>query len=92
MKKPHQKEIEEMVKSKPFQWYVERLAFHLNEIDTVRNVKDGNELVARKLAIEIIENALADVYEAGNLAQLQKKLAEEENSVIKSLKQLKSEY
>ena len=93
-KAPIKEEIRELVKSGAFQWFLQRIAFHLNEIDTVRDISSENlgEALARKMAIEIIENALADIWEVGDLVQLQKKISEEEDSIIKRLKNIKEEY
>jgi len=93
-KKPPKKTIRQWVKDETTSWFLERLAFHLNSIDTVRNITLENldEALARKMAIEVIENALADIYQEGELAELQKKLAEDEDSIIKRLKEVKSEF
>ena len=54
---------------------------------------DIDEVWARKMAIEIFENACADVWEAGSLGELQKKIASEEaTDVIKGLVNIKDEY
>jgi len=93
-KSPIKEEIRELVKSSTFQWFLNRIAFHLNSIDTVRDITLENldEALARKLAIEIIENAFADIWEKGDLQALQNKLAEEEDSIIKKLQNLKNEF
>jgi hypothetical protein len=82
MKKPTQEEIHQWTKNKVTKWYLERLANYLNEIDTVRNVKKGDELIGRQAAINIIEDSLGDIYEAGKLKDLQKRIAEKEDNVI----------
>lgn len=92
MKTPSKEVIRDMVNTEGFQWFLWKTAQYLNDIDTVRNVEKGDELVARKLVIRILENALADVYEAGKLAELQKKVAEDETNIIKQYKNLKEEY
>lgn len=93
-KPPIQEEIRELVKNSSFQWFLNRIAFHLNGIDTVRDITLENidEALARKMAIEIIENALADFWQAGELEALQKKLAEEEDNIIKRLENIQSEF
>ena len=93
-KPPIKEEIRELVKSGAFQWFLNRVAFHLNSIDTVRdiNLENINEALARKMALNIIEFALADIYEAGALQELQKKLADDEDNIIKRLREMKSEY
>ena len=93
-KPPIKEEIRELVKSGAFQWFLNRVAFHLNSIDTVRdiNLENINEALARRMALNIIEFALADIYEAGALQELQKKISEEEDNIIKRLKELKQEY
>ena len=70
------------------------LLFIKNSIDTVRdiNLENINEALARKMAIEIIEFALADIWEQGALQELQKRISEEEDNIIKRLKELKQEY
>jgi len=88
MKKPQKDQIRDLVKSDSFQWFLKRMATFLNEIDTVRNVENGGELVARKLAISIIENAFADLFEAGDLAELQKKIAEDEENIISKIQRI----
>ena len=86
MKKPNKVEVRELVKSDSFKWFLERIATYTNGIDTVRNVENGGELVARQLAITVIENAFADIFEAGELAELQKKVGEDEDNIIKKIK------
>jgi hypothetical protein len=90
MKQPSPQEIREMVKSRPFQWYLERLAYHTNAIDTVRNAQQDNLnlLLAAKMAIEIIENTLSDIYQNGELEKFQKKQSEEEQNPIKNLQEI----
>lgn len=94
MKKPTPEQIREMVKSEPFRWFMERLAYQMNYIDTVRNItkENLNEALARRMAIEIIENAFADLYEAGELEKLQKKIAREEDNILKKIKEYQDEY
>ena len=81
-----------MVKTDSFQWFLWQTTRYLNEIDTVRNVEKGEELIARKMVIQLLENALSDVYDAGELAELQKKVAEDESNIINQFKNLKEEY
>lgn len=92
-KKPLKSEIREWVKNSITQWFLERLSFHLNEIDTVRNINPENidEALARKMALEIVENAIADVYEAGDLVELQKKVSEEEDNILRRIKEISKE-
>jgi len=94
MKKPLKANIKEWVKDSTTQWFLDRLAFYLNEIDTVRNITLENidETLARKMAIEIIENALSDIWQEGELEKYQKKLADEEDSIIKRLKEIKQDF
>lgn len=94
MKQPPKTEIRAWVKTATTQWFLNRLAYHLNEIDTVRNITLENldEALARKMAIDIIENALADIEQDGELMAIQSKLAEDADSVITRLKNLREEY
>ena len=94
LKPPIKENIRTWIKDETTQWFLQRIAFHLNSIDTVRDItlENMNEALARKMAIEIIESALADIWEQGDLQALQKKLAEEEDSIIKKLKEIKEEY
>ena len=93
-KSPIKEDIRSWIQDGTTQWFLNRIAFHLNGIDTVRDIIPENldEALARKLAIEIIENALADIWEAGDLQMLQQKLSEEEDSILKKLKEIKNEY
>ena len=93
-KPPIKEEIRELIKNQAFQWFLQRIAYNLNTIDTVRDITLGNldEVLARKMAIEIIENALADIWQEGDLQELQKKISEEEDSIIKRLQEMKNEY
>jgi hypothetical protein len=94
VKAPIKEDIREWVKLETTQWFLNRIAFHLNSIDTVRDITLENidEALARKMAIEVIEDTLADIWQEGDLALLQRKLAEEEDSIIKRLKSIKEEY
>ena len=94
VKSPIKESIREWVKNSTTQWFLNRLAWHLNEIDTVRDItlENMNEALARKMAIEIIENALADIWQEGDLQALQKKISEEEDNIIRKLKSIKEEY
>jgi len=92
MKKPNKIQIRELVKNDNFKWFLERMATYLNGIDTVRNVENGEELVARQKVIEIIEDAFADVFDVGELAELQKKVAEDEENIIKRIQNITEEY
>ena len=94
MRKPPKIKFKEWAKDDVTQYFLGRLAFHLNEIDTVRNITLENidETLARKMAIEIIENALADVYLEGELHKFQKKVSEEEDNILKRLREMKQEY
>ncbi len=94
MTKPEENKIKEWVKDETTQYFLSRLAWYLNSIDTVRDItlENINEALARKLAIEIIENALADIYEAGNLQALQKIISEEENGILKRFKNMSEQY
>ncbi len=89
--KPTKGKIRDWVKGDTTQWFLGRVALKLNEVDTVRNVEEDGELLGRKKAIEIIEDVLADIIDIGELKSLQKKTAEEE-SLIKSLKDIPQEY
>lgn len=95
MKKPGSGKTREWVKNDVTQWFLEKLALYMNEIDTVRDINLNNidVALARRLAIEVIENAFGDILEAGELQIFQKKVAESESNTIKTLKDLpKSEY
>ena len=91
-KKPQKDQIRDLVKSDSFKWFLERIAIYLNSIDTVRNVENGSETVARQLAITMIENAFKDIFEEGELAELQKKVSEDEELILNKFKNLKEEY
>lgn len=84
-------QIQEMVKTDAFRYFLERLAMELNRIDTVRNINPANlnEVLARRIAIEIVENALSEVYETGELQSLQKEVASQEDNIIKKFSELK---
>lgn len=82
MKKPTKEEIAKWTQHRVTKWYLERLATYLNEIDTVRNVRNGDELIGRKAAITVVEDAIADIYEVGQLKDLQKKIAENDENVV----------
>jgi hypothetical protein len=90
MKKPSPEEIRELVKKEAFQWYLERLAFRMNQIDTVRNINKDNleEAWASRMAIEIIEQTLADIYQDGEIEKYQKKVVENEDNIVKALKDI----
>ena len=94
IKEPVKEEVRELLKNEAFQWFLQRIAFHLNSIDTVRdiNLENVDEALARKMAIEIIENAFADFWEKGELQALQKKLAAEEENIIRRIEKTKDEY
>jgi hypothetical protein len=92
MKTPEKEEIKKWVDDSVTQYLIGRWAFYLNGIDTVRNVKDPQETIARKLAIEIFENGLDDIYAVGELHKYQKKLSDSEDNVIKRLRDIANNY
>lgn len=92
MEKPTKEEIKKWVEDETTQYLLGRWAFYINSIDTVRNIKNDNETVSRRLAIEIFEAGLADIYGAGELEKYQKRIADEEENVIKKMRELKREY
>ncbi len=93
-KRPTKAQIRELLKNETFQWLLERLAFEMNQIDTVRNItpENLNNQLAARLAIEIIENWLGELWELGELRELQQESKKEEDRIIKSLRELKQEY
>lgn len=92
MNDPNVDLVREWMKNDTTRWFLAKLAWHLNEIDTARGVESGDEYKARSLAIQIIENALGDIWEAGELTKLQKKISQEEDSIIKKLENIPQEY
>jgi len=93
-KNPDKEFIREWVQNETTQWFLNKLALHLNAIDTVRDVSLENvdEIPARNMAITIIEGALADIWEDGALSELQKRISEEEDNIIKRFKNIKDEF
>ena len=93
-KRPDKEFIREWVQNETTQWFLNKLALHLNAIDTVRDVSLENvdEIPARNMAITIIEGALADIWEDGALSELQKRISEEEDNIIKRFKNIKDEF
>jgi len=93
-KKPDKESIKKWLKDETTKWFLEKLAWYLNTIDTVRDINSENidEALARKMAIDIIEGALADVWEAGELEKLQRKIASEEDNILKRLREITFEY
>lgn len=90
MKKPTPQTIKEWLKQDVSQWFLERIAYHLNSIDTVRDITPDKkeEAVARKIAIDIVENALGDIYSTFDIKEKQRVMGEEEKNLIKTLKAL----
>jgi len=91
---PIKEDIREWVKNPTTQWMINKIALHLNTLDTVRDVTMENieMALAKRLAIETVENIFSDIYEYGDLVELQKNLASEEDNILKKLKELKEDY
>ena len=92
MKTPTKAELRKWLKDNNTKWFLDKLAWHLNVIDTVRNVENGDELMARKIAVSIIERTVADLWVSGGLQELQQKISKEEESLLERVKNLKEEY
>ena len=92
-RKPSPQEIRDWLKGDFGKWFLEITAYHLNEIDTVSNIKDidglkkiATDQLGAKKAKDIIIDILSDIFEAGEIEEHQKKVADKEDNVIKSLK------
>jgi hypothetical protein len=94
MTKPSPEEIQRWLKNGTTKWVLEVLAKEVNKIDTIRNITPDNveEHLAGRLAIEMTENWLREVWHAGELEQFQKEARGEDEKIIKSLKDIQSEY
>ena len=94
MRKVLPDEIKQWLKEDTTKFVLEKLAQEMNRIDTIRNIKPDNitEHLAGRMAIEIIENWLGEIWEAGELEKIQKEAKTEEERIIKSLQELKQEY
>ena len=90
--KPTREQVREFVKSEIFKWFLEKIATYANEIDTVRNVESGDELVARKMTIKILENAFSDIYDVGEFAEIQSRISLNEDNPINQIRKLREEY
>ena len=94
-KKPPIKEnIREWVKNETTQWFLNKLAQNLNTIDTVRDITAVNtdQAFARSIAITLVEEVLWDIWEAGEMTELQKRVSEEEENIVNKFKKVKDEY
>ena len=92
MKKPSVETIREWLNDEPTRWLLERIAFHLNKIDTVSNIKDSDSIekvaidqAGAKKAKDVIVDVFNDIYEAGKIEETQKEVAKNEDNVIKNL-------
>lgn len=77
-------DVSELLKCKAFQRFLESLALEINVLDSVRDINEINKdmAVAKRLAIDVIENALADLFVACNFDKIKDDVRGSEESVI----------
>lgn len=94
MRKVSSEEIREWLKNDTTRWVLEKLTQEINHIDTIRNITKENltEHLAGRMAIEMIENWLGEIWEAGELGKIQKEAKNEEERIIKSLREIEQNY
>ena len=94
IKKAVKEDIREWVKLPTTQYFINKIALHLNSIDTVRDINEENidTALARSLAITVVENVFADIYQEGDLEVLQREIADSEENILQKLRNLRGDY
>ena len=89
--KPTTNQIRDFINHPVFKWFLETTALRINELDTVRSIPDNDYItpIARRMAINIVEEIFSDIAQAGEIYKMQKGMAEKETNDLNNLKKLK---